>query len=34
MYLRGDGKTPWVVSDDPKDGLYEYRGPTREPARK
>ena len=29
MYLRGDGKTPWVVSDDPADALYEYRGPKR-----
>ncbi len=27
MYLRDDGKTPWVVSDDPEDALYEYRGP-------
>ncbi len=27
MYLRGDGKTPWVVSDDPCDPIYEYRGP-------
>ena len=29
LYLRGDGKTPWMVSDDPADALYEYRGPKR-----
>ncbi len=33
MYLR-DGRTPWVVSDDPADSDYNYRGPLREPDRK
>jgi hypothetical protein len=27
MYLRGDDKTPWMVSDDPEDAVYERRGP-------